>query len=248
MKRLLKTLLEKYGYAMVPARDHYFQDGLFSLHNDAFRRDQKFRTAYARGVAASDGVDPRFEWRVHTAIWAAQTALRVPGDFVECGVNAGFISSAIMQYLDWPQNDKRFFLIHTFSGPILTQYAEQEAVRLKIAEAAIAKGAYVTDLERVRANYSEWRNVEVIQGVVPEVLPVLGARSVAFLHIDMNCAFPERAALEHFWPLLSPGAMVLFDDYAYLDNNRATEAIDSAAALLGARILSLPTGQGMIIK
>ena len=170
------------------------------------------------------------------------------GDFVECGVNAGFISSAIMQRLDWPRHDKRFFLIDTFSGPVLTQYAEQEAVRLKIAEAAIAKGAYVTDLERVRANYSEWRNVEVIQGVVPDVLPVLAARSVAFLHIDMNCAFPERATLEHFWPLLSPGAMVLFDDYAYLDNNRATEAIDSAAALLGARILSLPTGQGLIIK
>ena len=64
----------------------------------------------------------------------------------------------------------------------------------------------------------------------------------------MNCAFPERAALEHFWPLLSPGAMILFDDYTYFDNDCATEAIDSAAALLGARILSLPTGQGLIIK
>src|SRR5436190_5518152 len=136
MKRLLKTLLEKYGYAIVPAGDHYFQDGLFSLHNDTFRRDQQFRAAYARGVAASNGVDPQFEWRVHTAIWAAQTALRVPGDFVECGVNAGFISSAIMQYLDWNKLDRRFHLIDTFAGPATEQFSPQEVAhdRRAIAE------------------------------------------------------------------------------------------------------------------
>jgi Methyltransferase domain len=91
----------------------------------------------------------------------------------------------------------------------------------------------VTDLERVRANYAEWRNVEIVQGVVPEVLPMIPIKNVAFLHIDMNCAYPERAALEHFWDLLSPGAIVLFDDYAYFGNDSVAEAIDSAAASLG---------------
>src|SRR5207302_1157173 len=160
VREWIRRALASAGYVMFNSRSrvYYAQDSLFTTNNDSFRDDPVFQAAYSRGVKASGGVDPQIEWRVHVALWAARNAVRVPGDFVECGVNAGFVSSAIMQGLDWPQNDKRFFLIDTFSGPVLTQYAEQEAVRLKIAEAAIAKGAYVTDLDRARANYSEWRN------------------------------------------------------------------------------------------
>ena len=209
----------------------YARDSLFTANNHRFEDDPVFKAAYARGVKAG-------------------AAARVPGDFVECGVNAGFVSSAIMQRLDWAKIGKRFYLIDTFSGPILSQYSREEidGGRGRVAEEAIAKGAYVTDLEGVRANYAEWPNVEIVQGAVPGVLPSLGVGRVAFLHIDMNCAYPERAALEYFWDRLAPGAMVLFDDYAYFGNDALAEAIDSAAASLGAEVLSLPTGQGLIIK
>ncbi len=228
----------------------YARDSLFTANNHRFEDDPVFKAAYARGVKASAGADPHMEWRVHVALWAAGAAARVPGDFVECGVNAGFVSSAIMQRLDWAKIGKRFYLIDTFSGPILSQYSREEidGGRGRVAEEAIAKGAYVTDLEGVRANYAEWPNVEIVQGAVPGVLPSLGVGRVAFLHIDMNCAYPERAALEYFWGRLAPGAMVLFDDYAYFGNDALAEAIDSAAASLCAEVLSLPTGQGLIIK
>ena len=111
-----------------------------------------------------------------------------------------------------------------------------------------ALGVGETDLERVRANYSEWPNVEIVQGIVPEVLSNFTIERVAFLHLDMNCAFPERAALEYFWPLMSPHGMVLFDDYAYFGHESLTRAIDAAALSLGTEVLSLPTGQGLIIK
>jgi hypothetical protein len=42
--------------------------------------------------------------------------------------------------------------------------------------------------------------------------------------------------------------MVLLDDYAYFGNDSLAHAIDSAAAVLGAEVLSLPTGQGLIVK
>jgi hypothetical protein len=64
----------------------------------------------------------------------------------------------------------------------------------------------------------------------------------------MNCAYPERAALEFLWSSLSPGGMVLLDDYAYLGHNEQANAMDDAARGLGAEILSIPTGQGLIIK
>jgi hypothetical protein len=250
IKDIIRKALATAGYAVLRARNRYMQDGLFTIHNDRFRRDPTFQEAYIRGMQASNGVDPAFEWRVHVALWAAATSLHVPGDFVECGVNAGFISSAIMRHLRWNTLDRRFYLIDTFSGPILDQYSPEEIARgrLSVAENALAAGSYVTDLARVRANYSEWPSAVVVQGVIPEVLPALNIGALAFLHIDMNCAYPERMALEFFWKHLSPGAIVLLDDYAYFGHDQQTSAIDSTVLELGANVLSLPTGQGIIIK
>ena len=111
-----------------------------------------------------------------------------------------------MQRLDWRNVEKRFYLIDTFTGPVLTQYSQQEVSlgRVGMAQDALAAGAYVTDINRVRANYAEWPNAIVVQGAVPDILPSLNIGKVAFLHIDLNCAYPERAALEFFWDLLSP--------------------------------------------
>jgi hypothetical protein len=64
----------------------------------------------------------------------------------------------------------------------------------------------------------------------------------------MNCAYPESAALQYFWNRLSPGAFVLLDDYAYFGCESQIEAIDSLALSLGFNVLSLPTGQGLIMK
>jgi len=242
--------LRRRGYALVDTRKHYAQDGLFTLHNDSFRGDAAFQAAYARGVAANRGVDPKFEWRVHTALWAARTALGVAGDFVECGVNAGFMSSAIMQHLDWAGLSRRFYLIDTFRGPSIGQFSSAETAkhRVQVAEDAIAAGSYVTDVGRVRNNFAQWPNAVVVPGEIPGVLATLAVEAVAFLHIDMNCALPERAALEFFWPLLAPGGIVLLDDYAYSGHECQAAAILEAAAGLGTRVLSLPTGQGMIVK
>ena len=250
VKPLLKRLLAFAGYALVNTRRYYACDGLNTLHNDSFRRDPAFRDAYARGLRANQGIDPQWEWRAHVAMWTAMNAVRIAGDFVECGVNNGFISSAIMQRLNWQDGGKTFYLVDTFAGPVLTQYSEEEIRkgRLKIAEDALAAGSYSCDVEQVRQNFSQWPSAVVIQGAVPDVLAQFDDIRVAFLHIDMNCAMPERAALEFFWDRLSSGGFVLLDDYTYLGHESQSIAIGAVARQLGAEILSLPTGQGLIIK
>jgi hypothetical protein len=249
-KALIKKAVGQAGFAIIKTRRQYHEDGLFTIHNHHFRQDSAFQAAYQRGLEANNGVDPHIEWRVHVALWAASSALVIPGDFVECGVNTGFISSAIMAGLHWANVARRFYLIDTFAGPVLSQFSTQEIQfgRLKMAEDRMAAGAYQTNLARVRANFAEWPGAVVVPGTVPDILPALDISSVAFLHIDMNCAYPERAALEYFWNRLSPGALVLLDDYAYFGYENQAEAIDAVARLLGLHVLSLPTGQGLIMK
>lgn len=252
MRSWIRRKLEQAGYVVFNTRTPglYSHDGLFTFNNSPFLCDPSFQAAYSRGVAASRGVDPGIEWRLHVALWAAQCAAQVEGDFVECGVNTGFISSAIMQRLDWKKIRKYFVLVDTFNGPMLHQYSEAE-VRLgrrAAAEDALRRGAYATDLESILANYAEWPNVRVVQGLVPNVLDQLRLDRIAFLHLDMNCSFPELSALEYLWDTLSPGGIVLLDDYSAYGYDATMKAIDSAAKLRGAEVLSLPTGQGLISK
>ena len=106
--------------------DTYDQDGLTSIHNHEFMNDKRFVAAYQRGIAAA-GQDYSWHWRVHIGLWAAHTAAQLPGDFVECGVNRGFMSSSIMEYLDWDRVGKHYYLLDTFQGIDVRYISEREA-------------------------------------------------------------------------------------------------------------------------
>src|SRR3954465_3528688 len=99
----------------MPCMSVYDFDGLRTIHNHEFLDDEVFKQAYARGVQAA-GQDYRWYWRVHMGLWAARHAAGLPGDFVECGVNRGFLSSSIMQMLDWDRTGRTFYLMDTFTG------------------------------------------------------------------------------------------------------------------------------------
>jgi hypothetical protein len=227
----------------------YAQDGVVSVHDHEFVEDPAFAAAYARGVAAA-GIDYLWHWRVHIGLWAASVASRLPGDFVECGVNAGFMASSIMRYLDWNQLGKDFYLLDTFSGldPRYVSEAERADGILDKNAKMLEAGFYVTDVAAVERNFAEWPRARIIAGSIPETLARVGAKQVAFLHIDLNCAPPEVAALEYFWDRLAAGAPVLLDDYAYLGYHQQKVAMDGLARRLGVRIASLPTGQGLLLR
>ena len=250
LKQWCTRTLRSAGYQLVNVQKMYEFDGLHTVHNARFRENRRFQSAYARALQAGRGVDPQTAWRIHVGLWAASVASRIPGDFVECGVNAGFLSSAILSYLDWDRLAKRFFLVDTFEGPVLKQFSdvEIERGRLDAIKQALSAGAYVTDLDRVRQNYSEWRQIVIVKGCVPDVLPDVDTNSIAFLHLDMNCAYPEAAALRHFWPYLVDRGIVLLDDYGYFGHDEQARAIDEVVTEVGAEVLVLPTGQGMILK
>jgi hypothetical protein len=64
----------------------------------------------------------------------------------------------------------------------------------------------------------------------------------------MNCSTPEIAAIEFLWERLVPGAFVLLDDYAYHGYLSQKIAMDRFAQEKEIKILSLPTGQGLLVK
>jgi hypothetical protein len=201
----------------------YASDGMVSIHAPRLEQDPAFNKAYDRGLLAHGTYIGH--WRVHVALWCAEMALRLGGSFVECGVNKGFMASAIMERFDWNAGDKDFYLIDKFAG-----------------------GDYTDDVGAVRANFAQWPRAKVIVGVIPEVLVEVPAEHIAFLHIDLNSATPEIAALTYFWDRLSPGAPILLDDYCYQGYGEQRLAMNDFAKNHGASILALPTGQGLVLR
>ena len=212
--------------------------------------DRAFRKAYARGVRAA-GRDYRWHWRVHVGLWAATCASRLAGDFVECGVNRGFLSSAIMDYLDWDNLGKHFYLLDTFKGvdERFISAEDKAAGAIKKNSANLASGFYVDGIEccpgkflRVEKSFIDRRSNS------GNVAPKSGPEKISYLHLDMNCSTPEVAAAYFFWERLVPGALILLDDYAYHGYRPQKVAMDAFADAKGNTILSLPTGQGLLIK
>ena len=227
----------------------YDSDGLRTVHNHDFMMQSEFATAYERGVLAA-GEDYKWYWRVHIGLWAARSAARVSGDFVECGVNRGFLSSAIMKDLDWNDTGRTFYLLDTFSGldERFVSAREKQGGVLNRNRDQIESRFYTTNLESVRSNFQEWKNVEIVAGSIPETLSRISSDSIAFLHIDMNCTLPEVAVIDALWDKMEKGGIVLLDDYAYHGYQPQKEGMDAWASPKGVPIASLPTGQGLIIK
>ena len=234
---------------MIDENHVYDQDGLRTSHNHDFMNDDAFQAAYARGVAAY-GRDFGIHWRLHTCLWAARTAMKTKGDFVECGVSKGFMSSAICKALDWSSTGRTFFLLDTFSG-IDTRYvseAELEAGAVEKDKWLKEGGFYADGPENVIKNFSEWQNIKIVVGPVPETLGQITAKKIAYLHLDMNSSPPEVATMSTLWDRLSTGAVVVLDDYAYAGYRHQRIAMDDFAKSKGISVLSVPTGQGVIVK
>jgi len=247
IKRFLREILFKAfvrpdSLLRVQRQLKYAKDGLYTIHNCKFIEDEQFRRAYQAGKNTGSWGKYDVEWRVHTALWAARKAYELEGDFVECGVNKGGLSMAIIEYLAFEKSTKKFYLLDTFEGFDRSVLLDSEKKKYNDAS------HYEKTYDEVRKTFGRFSNIEIVRGTVPFTLPEVKSSRVAYLSIDMNCVQPELAALDFFWPKMTSGGVILLDDFAYAGFEEQNIAHTMWAKKNNISILSVPTGQGLIIK
>jgi hypothetical protein len=235
-------LKKLYVWGRVLFEAEYVEDRMITCQTPrTFMEDPAFLKAYQAGQAAGSWGGSDVRWRVHVLCWAARQALSIEGDFVECGVNRGGYSSAVMNFTGFRQTGRRFFLLDSFEG------MPEAYVRQKSADQREFYVHYRDCYEEVKARFKD-DPVVLVKGVIPESLSRADVEKVAFMSIDLNFAEPEIAALEYFWPRLQVGGIVVFDDHGF----RGFEAQRAAHVAFAQRhnvpILALPTGQAVLIK
>jgi Glycosyltransferases involved in cell wall biogenesis len=223
----------------------YAEDSLFTFNAAPFLNDDKFLCAYHAGAQTDSWHGVSIRWRAYVACWAASYASRLDGDFVECGVNRGGLARAIVDYIGFERLNRHFYLIDTFSGLVPAYLSEEE-----IKKGILSAYSYYSDnsAEIVGKTFARFRNVKVVQGVVPDILSSLPITRLAFLSLDMNCTMPEITAAEYFWDRMCPGGVILLDDYGNPLHSEQQKAFDDFARHRGVEVLALPTGQGLIFK
>jgi hypothetical protein len=96
--------------------------------------------------------------------------------------------------------------------------------------------------------FASYPNIEVVRGRVPEVFEARCPERIAFVHLDLNSARAEVGALDALYDRLSPGAVVVFDDYGWFTARDQFDAENGWMRARGLSILELPTGQGLFVK
>ena len=205
--------------------------------NLAILNDKKFSEACEKN--ASNDQERSLVLRLNTLTWAASEALRLPGDFVECGVWRGYCSAVIADYLDFDRVPKQFYLYDTFDG-IPAAYDSEGHDAPAFHEA----GLY----DSVVGRFARFPNVQVVRGIVPDSFAQAVPDQISFLHLDLNSSKGEIAALEGLFDRVTPGGIVIFDDYGWCGYTVQQVAEDEFMRQRGHRILELPTGQGLLIK
>lgn len=240
-RALLWSILKSKG-GMHNEQFKFSEDGLCTIHNCDFLSDPKFAAAYEAGCSTGSWKGWPLRWRAYTLCWCAEWAHRLEGDFIECGVNKGGNARMLIEYLKWTDNQRAFYLLDTFEGFSAKHLTPEEATNLT------HKYSYPSCLDEVKSRFEKYSFVKIIPGAVPDTLSQVKSEKIAFLSIDMNCVEPEIAAAGYFWQKLSPGAIVVLDDYGFSNHLPQKIAFDDFARKHGVSVLSLPTGQGLMMK
>jgi len=221
----------------------YDTDSLCTSNNCDFINESKFNQAYLKAAATNPWSGFTLQWRVYVVCWFANHVKHLEGDFVECGVNTGAYSRAVIDYIDFQKLDKKFYLLDTFSGLVADQITESE--RKNGIDSYLGK--YQDVYQDVIETFKNF-NVKVIKGMVPDTLDQCDTSKLAYLSIDMNCVEPEIKAMEYFWDKVVSGGVIILDDYGFYKHIDQKLAFDAFAKEKKVEILCLPTGQGIILK
>jgi len=222
----------------------YDADSLTTSNNCDFIQEPKFLKAYQKSVETNPWPGFTLQWRVYIVCWFANLIKHLEGDFVECGVNTGAYSRAVIEYVDFDKTGKTFFLFDTFEGMPEHLVSENEK---KVGVSDYLGGHYKNVYEQVVSTFKPFK-VKVIRGIVPDTLSQFDSQKICYLSIDMNSAAPEIAAADFFWEKVVSGGIIILDDYGFPMHIFQKKAFDEFASRKNVQILSLPTGQGIIFK
>ena len=184
---------------------------------------------------------------------------QIPGDIVECGVwRGGSIEAMALTLLSLGETTRELHLFDTFEG--MPAPTEEDIRRRKGGDTITAAEALansdksskvwaIAGLDDVREAMTEsgYPEDKIVyhQGMVEDTVPDQAPEQIAILRLDTDWYASTKHELETLWDRLSPGGVLMIDDYG--DWEGARKATEEWLESIGAVLFLVPMGSGRIL-
>lgn len=164
----------------------------------------------------------------------------IEGDFVECGVwRGGSTMAAIDTLVKMGDTKRRIYLYDTYEG--MSEPTEADKVLSGTDASVLLEQSDKNDpssvwcysaLEEVQKNVGSLNypanQVHYVKGKVEDSIPATLPGKIALLRLDTDWYESTAHELEHLYPLLVPGGVIIIDDYGHWEGAR--KAVDEYIA------------------
>jgi O-methyltransferase len=132
---------------------------------------------------------------------------KIPGAYAEVGVYKGD-SATIIHALD---PGRELYLFDTFKGFPASDLEGETGAAATYTSDNFAD----TDAEAILAKFENKDKIHLREGYFPDTAKGLDEKRFALVNLDADLYKPTKAALEFFYPRLSPGGIIFIHDYNY---------------------------------
>lgn len=219
-------------------------------------RDGSYQMSFPVSAYAPWATDAAFQAvysriRQHTLVdelrcyelWSLVSELRdVPGAMVEVGVWRGGTGALLAARARQLGIEDPVYLCDTWTGVVKTSGADPYYHDGKHSDATRV------GVEQLLASF-DLRRVELLQGIFPEETARAAEGHVFRLcHIDVDVYQSAADVFAWVWPRLSPGGVVVFDDYGGAATPGVARFVDSLRGHADRLVLHNVNGHGLVIK
>jgi len=237
------------GVGMSSAQELPWND---EYQGEIFRQacvDIKNNLKFSNDVSTNSRAIDALMWRLWIISYATKHAIEFARDndynFVECGVANGFSTFIALREIAGNKKTVNSFSMHLYDSWSMMKKEHQFK-----NEAIMALGGIESDIETTKKNLDEFKkNVVYHKGYIPDTLDNSDTpTNIIYLHIDLNSAKSTLETLDFFYPKITSGGVIIFDDYGHKGFESTKKVVDKFFSDKPGTHLKFPTGQSIFFS
>ena len=182
--------------------------------------------------------------RCYTLVELVRQIKHIPGNIAECGSRFGKSSLFILGGFG-SGSDKKMHIFDSFEGISKPNERDLDTAGKTVwesGELAVAEDILHQNLKEYEGRFVTYK------GWIPERFREIEDEHFCLVHIDVDLYDPTRDSVEFFYPRLNRGGLMICDDYGSGYCPGAKAAFDEFFADKPENVISLATGQCVVIK
>ena len=154
----------------------------------------------------------------------------IPGEIVECGVfkGASYLRFAMFREVFGNPFSKKIIGFDTFGKFPETSFQDDEKTRNQFIDSAGADSISKEQLLKILNHKGLNKHIDLIEGDITETVPAYVKANpelkISLLNLDTDIYEPAVTILEHLYPKITKGGILMLDDYG--THPGETKAVD----------------------